>query len=650
MKPIRWMCAIAALCLVPITPAVPAVAQERAGIIPTSAFASTSEFRRASISPDGSKIAFSTRRDKKTIIAVFDIAAKKAIAGVDLGEDMDLLFFRWAGNQRLVYSMLASDENPDVGEYSFSRLYLYDLGKKETFPLRRKKQSLDGDDILHIDDDGRFLLLSLQESLFARPDVWRFNLADPVAEPEKVQEARRDIDDWYADNDGVVRVGIGRAINDRVILRYRGGPDEELREIARVHVDDEDSWIYWGLRGLRAGSDMGFATMVPEGGEYVVLREFNFATGKGGPVVHKFEKADIRSISFNEARDLIALQYLDDTYHTVWFDEKMKSYQQELDKALPDGTVDFIDWTEEGRALVLHSGPSDPGTLYVFDPETMLLDPFSPLRPQIDKALLGPAIAFTYTARDNTELRAYLTVPPGYKEGALPLIVMPHGGPYGVRDALRYDDWAQLLANRGYGVVQPNFRGSAGYGKSFAELGDGQIGRAMQDDLDDVVAFLVAQGLADKDRVCLVGASYGGFAALWGAIRNPEIYRCAASWAGVTHFDRQLRYDSNYLRSSVQREWRRRVDGGQKGFDLDDVSPAVQVDRLTRPVLLAHGKEDKVVPFSQYKVMAERAERAGKPVETLVLELSGHGFENAEEEQAWYDALVAFLVTHNPAD
>ncbi len=232
----------------------------------------------------------------------------------------------------------------------------------------------------------------------------------------------------------------------------------------------------------------------------------------------------------------------------------------------------------------------------------------------------------------------------------LPLIVHPHGGPFGIRDTDNYDDWVQLLANRGYAVIQPNFRGSGGYGASFELLGSGQIGRAMQDDLDDAVAHLVREGIVDPARVCMVGASYGGYAAVWAAIRNPEIYRCAASWAGVMHFERQLAHDSNYLFGRTRgRHWDS-VDGDQTNFDLDDVSPAVQVARLTRPVLLAHGEKDNRVPFDQYRLMAGRARSEGVPLETLVLPESGHGFSGVEDEQAWFDALVAFLARHNPAD
>ena len=279
------------------------------------------------------------------------------------------------------------------------------------------------------------------------------------------------------------------------------------------------------------------------------------------------------------------------------------------------------------------------------------LSEFARLRPEIDPTMLAPVRPVEYTARDGTKIHAYLTLPRGREAKGLPLVVLPHGGPYEVRDTLSYDDEVQLLANRGYAVLQPNFRGSGGYGESFSDLGKGEIGRRMQDDLDDAVDWAAKEGLADPARVCLVGASYGGYAALWGAIRNPDRYRCAASFAGVTEWDKQLAYDADFFSAKGRREWRERVRGADRKFDLDSVSPARQAAQLRRPVLLVHGKKDTNVPFSQFEAMRNAINRAHvENAEFIVLADSGHGFDTVADEQAWYDALLAFLAKHNPAD
>jgi dipeptidyl aminopeptidase/acylaminoacyl peptidase len=256
----------------------------------------------------------------------------------------------------------------------------------------------------------------------------------------------------------------------------------------------------------------------------------------------------------------------------------------------------------------------------------------------------------TDTARDGALIHAYLTLPKGREPKNLPLIIMPHGGPYGVRDKLDYNDEVQFLANRGYAVLQPNYRGSGGYGDAFEKLGDGQIGRTMQDDLDDAEDWAVKQGIADRNRVCIDGASYGGYAALWGVERNPERYRCAASFAGVTDFNKMLKYDADFFTRSGRKKWNTRVRGDET-FDMDSVSPAKQVAKLTRPVLIAHGKRDSRVPFSQFKEMRNALEDAHfAQVDYLVFDKEGHGFDTAEDEQKWYDALDAFLKKYNPAN
>jgi dipeptidyl aminopeptidase/acylaminoacyl peptidase len=241
-------------------------------------------------------------------------------------------------------------------------------------------------------------------------------------------------------------------------------------------------------------------------------------------------------------------------------------------------------------------------------------------------------------------------LPLGRPAKGLPLIVMPHGGPYGVRDNGDYDPYVQFLANRGYAVLQPNYRGSESYGREFEEKGDGQWGRAMQDDLDDGMDWLVKDGVADAKRVCIFGASYGGYAAMWGATRNPERYRCAASLAGVSDIARQLKFSRDFFRDTKSaRAWQSRVKGDSK-FDLGDISPLDHAEQLKVPMLLAHGKDDQVVPIKQSDLYAAALRKAGKPVEYYTYEDEGHGLSDATHIEDFLNRLDAFLKKHNPAE
>ncbi|GGD55127.1 prolyl oligopeptidase family serine peptidase [Erythrobacter arachoides] len=619
--------------------------------IDTSAFASQSQLSRAQLSPDGSLVAFTVLRDEHVYISIYNAGTLELVDGASLGEPDDLNWFRWVGNDRILVSMTVQDIRE---EYHFSRLLSFELGSRRLQPLVLPNMSFDGDDVVHYDEDGGYVLASISRAYGAYPDVWRFDLppaGQDLPEPVRVQSSMDRVFHWIADETGVLRMAIRYHGRGRYEALYRSAPDQPWREIARTRIDDEDAFEFWDFHGLRAGSDIGYTFGVPEGGDRQALMEYDFASGRPVRVVYSSPDEDVTSVQFGTDGQPISVGYSGDSFRREWIDPELRRWQQQLSQALSGSDVTILDMSANRETLLVsQAGPADPGALYVFAPEDRHLQLFAEMRPQVDAQVLATPRPVRYAARDGTSIHGYLTLPRGREPRGLPLIVHPHGGPYGIRDTDDYDDMVQLLANRGYAVIQPNYRGSGGYGEAFELLGNGQIGRAMQDDLDDAVAHLVAQGIVDPQRVCILGGSYGGFAALWGAIRNPEIYRCAVSFAGVTHFERQLHDNRNYLFGRNRGRWWDRVDGDQTNFDLDDVSPAVQVARLTRPVLLVHGEDDRTVPYTQYELMVGRANRAGVEIETLSLEDTGHGFADPVHEQAYYDAVVAFLARHNPAD
>jgi dipeptidyl aminopeptidase/acylaminoacyl peptidase len=256
-----------------------------------------------------------------------------------------------------------------------------------------------------------------------------------------------------------------------------------------------------------------------------------------------------------------------------------------------------------------------------------------------------------YKAADGTQISAYLTTPRGKDPKNLPLVVLPHGGPK-ARDTLEFDWWSQALASRGYAVLQPNFRGSSGYGWRFVAAGFGQWGKAMQTDLSDGVRHLAKDGVIDPKRVCIAGASYGGYAALAGATLDKDVYRCAASVAGPSDLKRMLT-DSNrgYASSnnSTQRFWLRFMGAdGLKDPDLAALSPAKLADQVKIPILLIHGKDDTVVPYVQSTLMADALTKAGKPVKLVTLPSEDHWLSRGATRLQMLTALVEFLEKNNP--
>lgn len=614
--------------------------------IDTAAFAARGDYLDTDVSPDGRRFVFSKIEDGKVHLAFFDAETLEALRTVELGSGFDLEWLHWAGNGRVLYS-LGGKKLYGTERLYFSRLFVYDYASNKQHYIGFSEQALIGDDVIFTDSAGRFALLDVSKSIYSWPDVWRFPLdgsgEDAAA---KIQSGREGVGDWVADDSGVVRLGYGRLRSGRTYITYRSGPDDSWRRVARVKRDSAEEDVWDGI-GMFAGSDRGYS-LIPDDEGRESLYEFDYASGEVGKLVHQVPDQSIEHVLGTEGR-IQGVSYTDDASRTHWFDPALAETQRKLEAALPGTRVSIISRSKDDARIIVYTGDEgDPGALYVFTPAERRLELFNNVRPDIDMRDLARPRAVDIMARDGERLRAYLTLPKGRDPAGLPLIVLPHGGPFGVRDTLSYDDEVQLLANRGYAVIQPNYRGSGGYGESFVKLGEGQVGRGMQDDLDDARAWVVAEGIADPARVCVVGSSYGGYAALWAVSRNPELYRCAASWAGVTDWGGMLAYDRNYLGRYGYRKQKARLRG-EEGIELDEFSPLRAVSGLSRPVLIAHGKKDRRVPFEQYVSFVEAAKKADRPIEILELD-DGHSFTETKNEQAWYDALEAFLAKHNPAD
>jgi len=603
------------------------------------------------LSPDGSKIALrAVTNDGKTRLAVLDAETRAGLLNLEMPAKQELEWFRWAGNNRIIASL--SQIGTVFGEpYTFTRLFVYDLTTRTFTFVGKKDMGIDGDRVLHVDPNGEFVLLAMQRTMFDYPSVWRFPL-DGTAEKsgKQVQAQRYYVWNWFVDDTGVVRMAIETLDSGNLKVLYRRSADEDFRTVGVINRVNKDKRGDWSFARLKAGSDDGWVLEKDESGHYVV-KKVNFATLSSSETVFAKPGFDIDEVWFDDQQQLVAAFWSDDKDRVEWFDPQYKTAQTRLNKALAGSEVWIASRARNGSRMLVWAGrENDPGAWYIYTPAAKKLDLFVAEKRGLDPALMATPKSITYTARDGLEIQGLLTLPPGSSGRNLPLIIMPHGGPFGVHDQLTFDTDAQFLASRGYAVLQPNFRGSSGRGDEFIDKGEGEIGRKMQDDLDDGMDWAVKQGIADPARVCVVGASYGGYAALWAVIRNPERYRCAASFAGVTDWNAQLRYSGNYFSRESRRELSKTFKGTRPGFNFDDVSPVQQVSRLTRPVLLVHGERDYRVPFKQFTAMKDAARLAGKPLEVLTFPDEGHGFDKAENEAKWFETLGAFLDRHNPAD
>ena len=616
--------------------------------IPTADFSARALMTHPVLSPDGLHLAarFSIKGEEQ--LAIADVTGKVPIRLIKVPKKGDLVRYFWAGNHTLIISLGSTVQWYDDEAYA-TRMTAFDIDAGKMSLLNHQIAGLKGDDVLWVDPEGKTLLMAFQSSLSDYPDVWRMDVATNRA--TRVSRSFDGIWDWYADSSGVVRYGFGYSDEHNWKMVYRSGAADKFRVVLKGNDDKDDDSAIDNVVRLTQGSDKGY--MLARGPEnpYWAVYEYDFIQHKRGSLVYAAPGSDIDSADSSEdGQKLISAAYTDDRARVHWFDDTLAQLQGDLDKAVGDNRQAWVVSHSRDYAMLMIAvtSASDPGAYYLYQQAEGVMHRYAKVNEHLDPAQLASTRFVHYKARDGQALAAYLTLPVGRAAKALPLIILPHGGPFGVRDDGSFDEEVQFFANRGYAVLQPQFRGSGSFGKVFEDAAQGQWGRSMQDDLDDGMDWLTAQGMVDAKRVCVVGSSYGGYAALWAATRNPERYRCAASFAGISDVPLWLKYSGRFDGTKHRENWRARLQG-DKTFDLKTVSPLYTVDRLKVPVMIVHGEADTRVPMKQSKQYADALTQAGKVHEFYTIPEEGHGFTTSAHEQLWLDKLDAFLAKYNPA-
>jgi acetyl esterase/lipase len=384
-----------------------------------------------------------------------------------------------------------------------------------------------------------------------------------------------------------------------------------------------------------------------EGEDTKAVRSFDLRTMTFGAVVGQRPPRDMESAVVDENLNLVATASRIDRLDYQFPDAALGGHYRAVVKALKDDcNVALFDLSLDHKRMVLKvTGPQEPGAFHIYDREAKRLSLVATLQPWLEPERLARMETLKVKTRDGAEITAYLSVPPGAGKEPLPLVVMPHGGPE-VRDVFDYNLFVQVLATRGWLVLQPNFRGSGGYGKAFGELGHGRWGDRMQEDVEDALAQVLATGRADPHRLAICGASFGGYSALMGAIRRPELYRCAVSLSGVSDLVEMLKHERDEGEDSPSyRYWVRQIgDPKTDAEKLRRTSPRFRAAEIGVPVLLLHGGSDQTVPALQSKLMADALSAAGKPVEHVVTPGEGHDGWSSENYRAMFEKVSAFIA------
>lgn len=447
--------------------------------------------------------------------------------------------------------------------------------------------------------------------------------------------------DFVTDNTGEVRFAVGAGVDNRQKLHYRTGRDAEW-----VLINDEAKA---GLKQFPIGfsTDNAVAYLEAErtSGPNAILA-YDVATGKTTEVLRDDNVDPARYLYLPNTGTPFGVLFQDGRPRLAFFDEKHPRARlyRSLESAFgPDPVLITSQTSDNTTALVQTWSDRNPGDFFLFDLVGKKASHLISRRTWFDPAATAEMRPISIKARDGLELSGYVTYPQGKPETGLPMVVMPHGGPFGIRDNWGFDDDVQMLAAAGYAVLQVNFRGSGGYGKSFVDAGAREWGGRMQDDVTDATRWAIAQRLADPKRICIYGASYGGYAALMGVAKEPGLYRCAVGYIGVYDLPTMHTEGDIQRRGSGEtflKEWL----GPRESLGM--VSPNRIAERIKVPVFLAAGGEDERAPIAHSRMMEQALRKSGGSVETLYFPNEGHGFYVPANREIYYTRLLQFLASN----
>lgn len=640
---------IGILALLTVALSAPAAEQ----IVDVPAFVRKDRFDDIKLSPKGDYYAATMRHDDRTTLVIIRRADNKVTANVGGGGHIHVKDFHWVSPERVVVS-LAEKSGPRDEPWLTGELYatnadgsrrdiLVGLGVVTGLGSRIQPKKEERVFAFLVDDlpaDDRNVIVSVGP--FSREPHTRAERMD-VYSGRRVQVAAAPVAraDFVTDNQGVVRFAQGAGGDNASKLYYRGGDGDEW---SLLH-DEAVTGRAESAIGFSADDRIAYLWVEHDEGPDSIVA-YDVATGTRSEILRD-DNVDPARIIYRVGTHIPVGAFFDDGKpRTAFFDSASPEARlyRSLEKAFPGEMVRITSQTTDGRlALVQVSSDRNPGDFYVLDTAAKKVDHLLSRRSWLEPARMAPMQPFQLTARDGLALHGYLTVPAGSTGKGLPMVVMPHGGPFHVQDAWMFDNDTQLLASAGYAVLRLNFRGSSGYGHAFTEAGARQWGGTMQDDLTDATRWAIQQGIADPKRVCIYGASYGGYAALMGVAKEPSLYRCAVGYIGV--YDLPIMHTRGDLqRSNWGETWLKDWVGDPTSIGA--VSPARLADRIKVPVFLVAGGQDQRAPIEHSKRMESALRKAGVPVETLYYDTEGHGFYSEDHEREFYTRLLAFLSRH----
>lgn len=625
------------------------------GSVDLAPFVRKDTFETIVLSPTGEYLAATVPLEDRTGLVVMRRADKQVTARLTLGRDTHLQNLVWVNDRRVLASVAEAFGTRDT-PVATGELFGVDAdGKNQQILIGYRAESsrqasrLQGanNDAVHAElvdelpDEENYVLVAVTpfvvdpHTRLERMDV-RSGKRTPVTRVAGKYAT------FVTDHARRVRVAAGRGKRNESLLFYRADDDAEW---TIVNDELETGFVEWPI-GFSADDRTVYLQSERAGGPDAIVAWDTVGGGRREVARHASHDPYGVMYALGDSVEPVGVRF--DTGpvgESVYFGDAAGDARihRMLDKAFSGLEATVTSTTRDGKlALVLVEHATSPGDFFLFDVANKKAELLLSAASWLDPATMGEVRAVSMAARDGRVLHGVLTLPPGSTGKGLPMVVNPHGGPFGIRDDFEFDSESQLLAHAGYAVLQVNFRGSGGYGRDFHEEGAKQWGKLIQDDIADATKWAIAQGIADARRVCIYGGSHGGYASVVALAREPELYRCGVGYVGVYDLDRMIAEDSADSASSAEfhRQWT-----GAKG-SMAAVSPTRFADRIKAPVFLAAGGEDRVAPVEHTRAMESALRKAGVPVETLYYKNEGHGFYTEEHRRGFYAQLLDFLSRH----
>jgi dipeptidyl aminopeptidase/acylaminoacyl peptidase len=608
------------------------------------------------LSPDGSSVAMLVaNKDNRLMLATMDIGASAPKVIVNYS-DVDVHSFHWVNDKRLVYSI--NDHQLAVGD-TYRPPGLFGVNKDGSASLQlvnlnfsflqehRVRELLPANtffyDVCHGSNSDDVYMIQYRNAGEYRgrsTSLLRVNTATGRA--VEVQRPG-EVVDWLVDTNGTARVATTQD-KDMQSVYFLDTATSKWNKLAEFAALSNNVFTPTFL-----GPDGTLLVTTNKGRDTRAIYRYDLSKNQiaAEPLI-ELQGYDFQGhVLYNaEQKKILGVRYETDAVGTAWFDADMKQAQQKLDALLP-GTNNLMTVAEEKKsdnALVYSYSDAVPGIWRLYDMHSGKLTTIGNTRPDVDPAKMAYKDMVHYRARDGLNIPAYLTLPQGAKK-SLPLVVAVHGGPYVRGGHWNWNPETQFLASRGYAVLEPEFRGSTGYGGKHFSAGWKQWGLAMQDDIADAAKWAIQQGYADPKRICIVGASYGGYATLMGLIKNPELFKCGVDWVGVTDIDMLF----NVAWSDMSEEYEKYGAPTLVGDQVKDkeqfraTSPLYNADKLKQPLLMAYGGSDRRVPIVHGTAFYDAVKKGNPHVEWVEYPEEGHGWKLLKTNLDFWTRVERFL-------